>query len=746
MGLTDTDTVSVILSSDEDLGPVELWVVPEIASFITVSPSSLTLQAGHSYTVQLACTIPSGTPPGRYDGTIHVQSGRSTIPATLKVEIDIYDAVGVVGPGGGEVVVTDPASSIYGAKIEIPEDALSQDTTITITVVELPSPLPVDMEAIGPTVDLGPDGLILDAPIMLSFPATNYPSEENVSIGIAYFNNESGEWELLPPLGYVAETNNLTFLVDRFSKNQPVKLTVPDFSVGTSFDINTDSMAYENNQFYHCPQYSGGMCAAISLFSEWYFEKNGHGLKCYYDADRGHQLSCEVFSKWLDVNWNRVWNAATYYYQRFLDKVDLTPLEAWLIFELGIGKPVSLAIEGERGGQPIAHMVLVTDWTRTSTTGGYFTVYDNIDNSRFYNIYFDENNNKFEYPNNPHGANYKKFFIWYKYLFDFTSLFKKYPQTDNDDDGIGDGDGSGYPCDTCPNTPTGEPVDENGCSASQRDVDGDGYEGSLGTGEDCNDNDINIYPDAPELCDDGIDQDCDGSDLPCVPEVPPPPTGLSATYDPSNDWNYITWNPVPGADSYNLYWGTEPGVTKDSEYAGETANTEFSHTGVVGGWTYYYRVSAVNTVGESELSDEVSVYVPTQQPNPVIVGSVNIPGFANDLYVSGSYAYVAGTSGLHVIDISDPQNPTIVGFVGTHWAADVHISGSYAYVADNINGLRVIDISDPQNPIIVGSVDTPGNATEVYVSGSYAYVADWHMGLHVIDISDPQNPTIVLGI
>ena len=88
-----------------------------------------------------------------------------------------------------------------------------------------------------------------------------------------------------------------------------------------------------------------------------------------------------------------------------------------------------------------------------------------------------------------------------------------------------------------------------------------------------------------------------------------------------------------------------------------------------------------------------------------------------------------------MIDITDPANPQIVGSVdtpGTAWR--LAVSGTHTYVADFESGLQVIDITDPASPQIVGSVDTPDNAQGVAVSGSYAYVAAGESGLQVLPI------------
>jgi len=70
------------------------------------------------------------------------------------------------------------------------------------------------------------------------------------------------------------------------------------------------------------------------------------------------------------------------------------------------------------------------------------------------------------------------------------------------------------------------------------DDDGDGYY----AGDDCDDTDASIYPGAPEICDDGIDQDCEGSDEAC-----PAPDNDGDGYDANDDCDDADDTIYPGA-------------------------------------------------------------------------------------------------------------------------------------------------------------------------------------------------------
>lgn len=134
--------------------------------------------------------------------------------------------------------------------------------------------------------------------------------------------------------------------------------------------------------------------------------------------------------------------------------------------------------------------------------------------------------------------------------------------------------------------------------------------------------------------------------------------------------------------------------------------------------------------------------------NLAMVSELDVSNDAVFVTVRGSHAYVVGWNdgSFAIVDISNPENPTIKSSVDMNRGESVIVSGDYAYVTTEFGGLHVLDISNPENPILVGEVDTPGFAYNVKVSGHYAYVADGEDHLQIVDISNPENPTIVSRI
>jgi glucosylceramidase len=98
---------------------------------------------------------------------------------------------------------------------------------------------------------------------------------------------------------------------------------------------------------------------------------------------------------------------------------------------------------------------------------------------------------------------------------------------------------------------------------------------------------------------------------------PAQPTGLNAAAD--NNQVALNWTASSGATSYNVKRATVNGGPYTT--VTNVATTNCTNTGLINGTTYYYVVSALNAIGESANSSQVSA-TPTNHP-PVLAAIPN---------------------------------------------------------------------------------------------------------------------------
>jgi len=128
--------------------------------------------------------------------------------------------------------------------------------------------------------------------------------------------------------------------------------------------------------------------------------------------------------------------------------------------------------------------------------------------------------------------------------------------------------------------------------------------------------------------------------------------------------------------------------------------------------------------------------------HPAELANLALPGEAQDVVISGRYAYLAcGSAGLRVVDLAVPTAPALVGaLVFTGNCMSLEVAGDRAYVASQHGGLRVIDVSDPPHPALLGFFPGNGNVVDVAVAGDYAYVVEFYGDIvRKLDVSDPAD-------
>jgi hypothetical protein len=87
---------------------------------------------------------------------------------------------------------------------------------------------------------------------------------------------------------------------------------------------------------------------------------------------------------------------------------------------------------------------------------------------------------------------------------------------------------------------------------------------------------------------------------PDASNAPPPPVGISAVPGPTDRGITVSWSFIDRAQSYVLYWGTRPDLTKANAFRAAGVAPPFLHQDRVAGTTYYYMVSSTDGTVEGD--------------------------------------------------------------------------------------------------------------------------------------------------
>jgi len=191
----------------------------------------------------------------------------------------------------------------------------------------------------------------------------------------------------------------------------------------------------------------------------------------------------------------------------------------------------------------------------------------------------------------------------------------------------------------------------------------------------------------------------------------------------------LSWDPVPDATSYNIYWSTSRDVSKSTGTMIPGVNSPYTHTGLVDGQTYYYIVTAVVLGVEGESSSTVAA-----TPGWVVESAATTTGRTITSIATDS----AGNAHIHYANVA--STGTAYSFQ-SYYATNVSGAWSSLLIDQSVGSYGPDDIDvdiglDSQNTVHVSVVNSSGLTHAIYASGTWLR--------EVVDPSARDEATLVL--
>jgi hypothetical protein len=147
--------------------------------------------------------------------------------------------------------------------------------------------------------------------------------------------------------------------------------------------------------------------------------------------------------------------------------------------------------------------------------------------------------------------------------------------------------------------------------------------------------------------------------------------------------------------------------------------------------------------GGMRILDVSDPDVPTELGLYDVIGNKDVrTATARDSFAFVSRAGSAGRKYLHVLDVLDPSNPTLVAQESCYNPPEDYVlRDSFIYAAE-ANQFQVFNVARPRQPVLVGSCG--GDGVAVVVQDTFAYTAAG--AIRVTNIARPDSPFVVSTI
>jgi hypothetical protein len=157
---------------------------------------------------------------------------------------------------------------------------------------------------------------------------------------------------------------------------------------------------------------------------------------------------------------------------------------------------------------------------------------------------------------------------------------------------------------------------------------------------------------------------------------------------------------------------------------------------------------AINTMDFSSREMSVSSFIAPQGQSTGIGGSMA------KFTIVDKYLYSIDNNNLQVFDLSDKENPLVLGRQEVGWGIETIFPTADKLFIGAQNGMYIYDNTNPASPQFLSQYQHVMSCDPVVVDGDYAFVTlrdgsacrgGFTNQLDVIDISDPVNPKNVVS-